>query len=474
MGILQQLRDKGIERGYRRHIVALEPVLQQMSNRGMPVDPTRFAEVDAILSAAIEKSKGEMQALVPIEAKRLKQYKKTPKNLQDCFQKDGIWFRVLPWSPSNKGLLNYIRFKGHPVPKQFKTGKDTTAALEIARLAKSMGDPLYTKVLEYRKVATLKDNFIENWRPGPDDRVHTTFYYTATGQLSSRHPNVQNMPKHGAWAKVFRSVVKAPSGHTLIEFDYKSFHVQTLAFEAQDADLMRIGRLDLHSFVTSDFLKLKRTDVLFAMQDDELRDYLAWVKKNYKEVRDAKVKHAILGYNNGMGWKKLFAFYREFFDSEREAKQVHAMMDSIFTKAKDYRKRICDVAHDQGFLISRHGFIRYFWEVYRWQGGKWSHGDDYEAALSFFTQNDAHGELKDRILQIAEQGLDEKYGLIDTVHDSLIFCCPDNLVDECRKIIHTIMVAPSKVLIDPVVAPNGLSVEVDIQGGPDWASMRGL
>jgi DNA polymerase I-like protein with 3'-5' exonuclease and polymerase domains len=212
------------------------------------------------------------------------------------------------------------------------------------------------------------------------------------------------------------------------------------------------------------------------MPDDELKVYLGWVKKNHKYVRDAQCKHALLGYNNGMGYQKLYKQYTEFFNSRGEAKRVMQLLDHIFPKSAAYRERICQLAHDQGYLISRHGYIRYFWEVFKYKGrGEWSKGgDDHEAALCFFTQNDAHGELKDRMITIAEKGLDERYGMLNCIHDSIIFECPIDLVEECIYNVKTIMEAPSVVLIDPVVAPKGLSVEVDVQGGPNWSAMKGL
>ena len=470
--ILGGLREKGLWRGYSRHVVALNPVLERMSARGMPVDPEAFAEVVATLEADHKAAKQRMQELVPDEIKAKKVYKKP--------RPDGVQVKVLPWTPSNQGLTNYMRHRGHAVPKHIKTGKDTTGHIEIARLSRSTRDPLYATVIQYRKAQTILKDHIVNWTPGPDGRVHTTFYFDpSTGQLSSRRPNVQNAPKHddpefGGYAKLFRSMVKARPGYTIIEFDYSSFHVQTLGFEGQDKVLMRMGRLDIHSFTTAAFLHLNTPERMIAMPDAELKAYLGQVKKEHKYTRDAQCKHALLGYNNGMGAGKLYKQYMEFFKSQYEAKTVLSLFDQLFPKAKAYRDSIVQKAHDQGYLTSRHGYVRYFWEVNRWRGGEWTHGDDREAALCFYTQNDAHGELKDRILTIAERGLDERYGLLNTIHDSLIFECANELVSDCVRDIRAIMESPSLVLVDPVVAPEGLSVAVDVQGGPSWGTMKGL
>ena len=482
MSIFSELRERGIWRGYDRHVVRLNPVLERMSVRGMPVDPEAFKGVVATLEGDYKAAKEKMQDLVPLDVKTKKFYKKEPRK-KDGFVaqlSDGRWYRVLPWSPSNKGLIAYMKYRGHAIPKAIKTGKDTTNHLEIARLSRSTKDPLYAQVIAYRKAQTILKNHVKNWTPGADGRVHTTFYFDpATGQLSSRRPNVQNAPAHddpefGGYAKTFRGMIVAKPGHMILEFDYRAFHVQTLGFEARDLDLMRMGRLDIHSFVTAHFLRLSEAPRLAGMGDDELRDYLKWVKREHKYTRDAQCKHALLGYNNGMGYVKLYKQYQEFFNNQGEAKRVMGLLDALFPKAKQYREDICQKAHDQGYLISRHGYIRYFWEVNRWQGGEWRHGDDREAALCFFTQNDAHGELKDRILTLAERGLDERYGLLNCIHDSLMFECPIDLVEECRYTVKEIMEFPSTVLIDPVSAPNGLSVEVEAKGGPSWATMKNL
>lgn len=480
MSLFSELKAKGLFRTYERHVMQLNGVLEDMSVRGMPVEPASFDAVVVQLEGDFKKYLDQMQQVVPLEAKKVTAYKKVPKKKEGCFEKDGVWYKVHKWSPSNQGLVRYMTIKHHPVPKHIKTGKDTTSEDEIARLSKSTKDPLYEAVIKYRKAQTILKNHVKNWKPGPDGRVHSTFYFDpATGQLSSRRPNVQNAPKHddpefGGYGKVFRRMVAAKPGHIIMEFDYKSFHVQTLGFEAQDEVMMRMGRLDIHSFTTAGFLKLAAPEKMIEMPDDELREFLKRVKKDHKYVRDAQCKHALLGYNNGMGYNKLYFQYREFFSSKYEAKKVMEILDVLFPKSSAYRKSIVQKAHQQGYLISRHGYIRYFWEVFKWANGDWKHGDDHEAALCFFTQNDAHGELRDRILTLHEKGLAEKYGLLNTIHDSLIFEVPIDLVEECSYTVRAIMEAPSTVLIDPVVAPNGLSVEVDIQGGPTWADMKGF
>lgn len=480
MSLITVLKNKGIYRGYHDHIVRLEPILDAMSRRGMPVNAEAFATVEAQLKADMERLTAEMQALVPDEVKQWKIYKKEPKQKEGVQLRDGVYMRPLPWKPSNKALIRYIRHRGHTVPKDFKTKKETTNALEVKRLARSTGDALYRKILEYRKAQTVLSNHIENWRPGADARVHSTFYYDpATGQLSSRRPNVQNAPKHddpefGGYAKIFRSMIKAEPGHTIIEFDFKSFHAQTLAFESADPDYLRLARIDIHSYLAARLVNDPDFDRCLAWDDDKLSAYLGGIKKKHKFVRDKKAKPCILGYGFGMGANHLYDANKESFESKKDAKDVITALDNSFPITKAWRDAIRHKAHEQGFLISRWGYVRYFWEVFRYDHGEWRPGDDSEAAIAFLPANSAFGQIKDAILRCNALGYLERYRFINTIHDSLLFEVPNNLLDECAHNVKLEMERPSTVLIDPTVAPNGLSVEVEVSAGPDWSSLKGI
>lgn len=268
-------------------------------------------------------------------------------------------------------------------------------------------------------------------------------------------------------------MIKAREGHTIVEFDFKSFHAQTLAFEAQDPDYLRLAKIDIHSYLAARLVKEPRFSVCLSWPNDHLTEYLGWIKKNHKFVRDEKAKRAILGYGFGMGYRKLYDMNRESFDNQRDAKFVLDTLDGCFPIAKKWRTTIRQQAHDQGHLISRFGYIRYFWEVFQWRGGEWKPGgDDSESAIAFLPANDAFGHMRDCMLEIRRLGLDTRYHLINNVHDSLVFEWPTNLLDETNR-IKDIMEKSSNVLVNPI-CPNGLSVEVDVQGGPDWAAMKGM
>ena len=428
------------------------------------------------------------------------------------------WCCIEPFVPSGGAtgqLVKYMKFKGHPIPKKFKTGEDTTERKELERLIKKTKDLLYSCVLQYRGFEKLKSTYVDGWEPentktyteqvglGYDadtkkmaevwakrvsriGTVHTTWTFRpATGQLSSRGPNIQNAPKHpdpndpdspSSQAKAnFRKIIEAPPGFKLLAFDYKSFHALTLGFEAKDPDYMRMARLDIHSFLATHFLKLPEKDKLLSMTDDELREFFKWFKsdKKRKLMRDKKAKPATLGYGFGLGYRKMYDMNRESFSSQAEAKRTIDMLNRAFPKTAKYRDDIRLKAHRESFLLSKHGYLRNFFDVYHWDSkrGMMVPGEDSEKAIAFLPANDAFGHIKDAMRRLESRGNNQEYGFINQIHDDLMFLCPDWIIDNAVHLVKKEMERPSEILVDETVAPNGLSCKVDVSVGQNWKEM---
>jgi hypothetical protein len=62
--------------------------------------------------------------------------------------------------------------------------------------------------------------------------------------------------------------------------------------------------------------------------------------------------------------------------------------------------------------------------------------------------------------------------LCNHIHDSWVWAFDSRRLDEFVERVIPVLTAPSKVLVHPVVAPQGLTVDVEVQAGPNWAEMK--
>lgn len=436
------------------------------------------------------------------------------------------WCRLVPFSVgSPQQRIKYIEYKRaeeiakrlargkskadserlakYVVPKvrnKNKELKDNTGAKEMEKLFKATGDPVFQKLIDIGKLKKIHGTYVKGWEV-KDGAVHTTFGLaaTGTGQLSSVEPNIQNAPKHSALGKEFRFCIAAKPGKILLEFDKKAFHAQTLAFEAKDKAYARLSAIDIHSFMTAHRLKLPEAHQLLTWSDADL---IAWIKDmkaspriykseagvaypdgmTFQEVRDFKSKRVILGIGFAQGAQSIFEQNPESYKNKSEVQQFLDLFSELFKPIRTFQASITQLAHKQTHLISRWGYIRRFYDVFKWDSNKWneftgsmgdwSHGDDFEAAVAFLPANDAFGMIKEEILRLEEEGAMDRYGFVNQIHDSLMFHCDFALRDSCIEDVLRVMRQPCIILSDPDMAPNGLFVDAAAQIGEDWAHMK--
>lgn len=127
-----------------------------------------------------------------------------------------------------------------PVIKRTKTGPSTDADV-LEQLAAQHELP--AKVLEYRELAKLLSTYIDALPSSIDPRtkrIHSTFSQTgaATGRLSSRDPNLQNIPVRTELSREIRKAFVAPEGHVLLSADYSQIELRLFAHVSGDANMI--------------------------------------------------------------------------------------------------------------------------------------------------------------------------------------------------------------------------------------------
>jgi len=154
-------------------------------------------------------------------------------------------------SPQQLGRILFEKLKLTP---QKKTRGKTAYSTDVEVLqALASESPIAAKVLEYRSMGKLKSTYVDALLKLADPvtgRVHTTFLQSvaATGRLSSRDPNLQNIPVRGELGGQIRQAFVPETGRVFLSADYSQMELRLLAHFSEDPILLKAFKdgIDIH------------------------------------------------------------------------------------------------------------------------------------------------------------------------------------------------------------------------------------
>src|SRR5207249_2593074 len=153
-------------------------------------------------------------------------------------------------SPKQLASLLFEELK-LPRGRRTATGYSTDATvLEELREA----HPVVDKILEYREIEKLRSTYAEGLGALIDPetkRIHTTFdqAVAATGRLSSKNPNLQNIPiRTPLGRRIRRAFVAGNADLALVAADYSQIELRVLAHVSGDPELTKafLEGVDVH------------------------------------------------------------------------------------------------------------------------------------------------------------------------------------------------------------------------------------
>lgn len=161
----------------------------------------------------------------------------------EIFQLAGTSFLIN--SPQQLAAVLFDRLH---LPTQKKTRGRTAFSTDNEVLsALAAAHPIATKIITYRTLGKLKATYVDGLRKQLNPRtgrIHTTFVQTAaaTGRLSSRDPNLQNIPVRGEQGAQLRQAFVAGPGKIFVSGDYSQIELRLLAHFSEDPILLQAFR----------------------------------------------------------------------------------------------------------------------------------------------------------------------------------------------------------------------------------------
>jgi len=256
----------------------LLPVLMQIEDRGMQVEP-KFLQEYAVL---VDEQLAEIE---------------------------------IPFNPmSPKELGHYVFDVLKVAPTMFTETKQPSLAKEFLE---TIDDPIVQRVIRWKELAQEKSTYIKNYIRSMDlnNRIHCELKQTSTGtgRLSAVQPNLQNVTKETAkHPSGLRKMFIARPGCILIVLDYKQLELIYMAVAAPEPRLLKAiqeGR-SIHQ-ETADALGI--------------------------EYGDGKVVNFLMSYA-GSAWKVAQEFHKPISEAQKIVNNYFKMFPGIAAYQNNQRR----------------------------------------------------------------------------------------------------------------------------------------
>lgn len=318
-------------------------------------------------------------------------------------------------SPKQLGVVLFETL-GLPSSKKGKTGYSTNEVV-LNKLKDS--HEIIPLLLEYREAYKLQSTYIEpllNLALEDENRkIYTSFLQTgtATGRLSSKNPNLQNIPVKSSAGREIRKAFIARDGYKLVGIDYSQIELRLLAHFSEDEALVDAfnNDLDIHS----------QTAIKIFGEEE------AKSKRNIAKTIN-------FGLLYGMGSKKLGD---TLGIPSKEAKVYIDSYFDVFKNVKDYMKSIEDFAMQNGYVETLINRRRNF--DFGSANGMQKVAYLREAVNTKF-QGSAADLIKLSMIKIYEKYKDnDDIKMLLQIHDELIFEIKNEKIDEITQDLKKIM-----------------------------------
>jgi len=411
-----RLATEGMTSVYERLERPLIPVLADMENAGITVDPSILARMSNDFATRMDALQTEIHALA------------------------GEDFNIA--SPKQLGeiLFDKMGLKGG---KKAKTGAWSTSADVLETLA-AEGVDVAARVLDWRQLAKLKSTYADALVDSilaETGRVHTSFSMVgaSTGRLSSSDPNVQNIPIRTAEGRQIRTAFVAAPGKKLISADYSQIELRLVAHVAGEQSMIEAFRagVDIHARTASE---------VFGIPLDQM---------------DGETRRRAKAINFGIIYGiSGFGLARQLGIGQGEARDYINAYFENFPGIRGYMDRIKLEARETGHVETLFGRRIHIGGITASNPAQ--RGFAERQAINAPIQGSAADIIKRAMVRLPDAlrdaGIEAR--MLLQVHDELIFEADDAVAESAVEVIRAVMEAAADPVLElavPLVAEAGIA-----------------
>ncbi|CRY19677.1 DNA polymerase I [Yersinia enterocolitica] len=410
---LQQ--SEGLKRVFQEIEMPLLPILSRIERTGVLIDQNILAAHSKELTIRLDELEKQAHELA-----------EEPFNLA---------------SPKQLQVILYEKQK-LPILKKTPGGAASTNEEVLAELA--LDYPLPKVILEYRGLAKLKSTYTDKLplMINPvSGRVHTSYHQavTATGRLSSRDPNLQNIPVRNEEGRRIRQAFIAPEGYRIMAADYSQIELRIMAHLSQDKGLLAAfaAGKDIHRATAAEVFGLSLEKV------------------TNEQRRSAKAINFGLIY--GMS---AFGLARQLNIPRGEAQRYMDLYFERYPGVLEYMERTRKQAAEQGYVTTLDGRRLYLPDIHSRNATRRKAAE--REAINAPMQGTAADIIKRAMIAVdawLQQQPEPLVRVIMQVHDELVFEVHESVLESAEQKIRELMEQSMQLAVP---------LKVDVGVGYNW------
>lgn len=315
---------------------------------------------------------------------------------------------------------------GYPVTLETSSKSPSTSELALKLLIKKLGNkaPIVPLILEFRGLKKMNTTYLKPMLEKVDgnDRIHPSFllHGTVTGRVSSKGPNIQNIPRDPR----IKGMFIPEQGYKFVEIDYSQAELRVMAFYSKDKLMTEqyVKKQDIH-LATASFIFMKKPE-------DVTKD----------ERKTAKLVN--FGYLYGATPQKAHSSINERVAAEKEVitlVEAKTFREKFFANYFGINRFIANTRRNilkTGEITSCFGRVRRLPQVQSPLDEK--KAEAQRQGLNALIQGTASDLTQLALIRIHKFLLSYKSRFLFTVHDAIVFEIHEtemHLIDEIKEIM---------------------------------------